>query len=429
MISRDQAKQILDDWQQTYIAYLDELKPRSPQIKPSKHYAHGLVGVRRCGKSWAAIELAASIATAQRSPQVRRSLYLNFEDPAFMGNDSYQNIDVLLSVDAEFEKTPITTLILDEIQNIQGWERWVRKAVDSKQTNIMITGSSAKLLSSELATSLTGRCLEHRIWPLSYKEFLNFTNRRLTTYEQHRGALSEYLQWGGFPAVVLENETRIKKELLKQYALDIVSKDVVARNAIRDRRALDQMTRYYATNISSLHSYQAIRKAFDITVDMAVDYTRYLNDAFYCFEVQRFHPNMKVQIRDPKKIYGIDTGLRNVLTQSVNQDRGKLVENVVFIELMRRGYDVNYYRGERECDFVLTENGSPHTVIQVTDSNLEEASLKEREIRGLLEAAKATKLKSGVIVTDRLHETRSIENVKIQFIPLHMWLTSDSAET
>lgn len=419
MLSKSQIKRVIDDWQQTYTTYLKTLKPRGHSLKLSKDYAHGLIGVRRCGKSWNAIEIANSLQTTKKPNRAR---YINFEDPVFLGDDSYENLDQIVSVDAEFETTPLETLILDEIQNISGWERWVRKAVDAKKWNIIVTGSSAKLLSSELATSLTGRCLESKFWPLSYAEFLRFTEREPESYEKHRAALRDYIRWGGFPAVVLEAEERLKKELLKQYAIDIVSKDVVARNAIRNRRALDQMTIYYSNNISSLHSYQAIRKAFNITVDMAVDYTQYLTDAFYCFEVQRYHPNLKVQIRDAKKVYGIDTGLRNVLSVSRGEDLGKLVENVVYIELRRRGADLTYFRGERECDFVVVENGEPLEAIQVTDSNLEEPELREREIFGLLEAMKATGLRSGTVITDELHETQVMEKRTIKFVPLHVWL-------
>ena len=296
------------------------------------------------------------------------------------------------------------------------------KAVDSKRYHIIITGSSAKLLSSELATSLAGRCIEKNIWPLSYGEYLFFLGAKPSRYEQHLKFLNDYLQWGGFPAVVLQSDLQVKRDLLKQYTVDLLSKDVITRNAIRDRRALEQVTRYLATNLSSRHTYQAIRKAFGITVDTAADYTRFLADAFYCFEVHRYHPNMKVQHRDPKKIYLIDVGISRVLTQSVSEDRGKLIENTVYLELRRRDHEVSYYSGKQECDFILTRNGTPFQAIQVCDSNLTDEVLRQREVGGLVEACKALKLKRGTIVTDQVEDVLTVEGVKVNLVPLHVFL-------
>ena len=196
-ISRATLKQALDQWTDWFERTSKDIHLRHLEIKiPSKN-ALVLIGVRRSGKTHLAVQLAkqANLVT----------LYFNFEDPIFYEDNSVVHLDTLISVFTEYHqlgKEP-AIVILDEIQNINGWERWVRKQVELKQRRIILTGSSAKLLSAELATAIAGRCVEEKVWPLSYQEFLNFSNFTCTTPSQHLAALREYFQFGGFPEVVL----------------------------------------------------------------------------------------------------------------------------------------------------------------------------------------------------------------------------------
>jgi len=298
MLDRTQIKKVVDGWERFYLDSLRELIPRKLPLGISKRNAVGFVGVRRGGKTFLSIELTKDFSA--------QTLYINFEDPLFYLDSDLRNLDEIVSVYTEFHGHAPRAVIYDEIQNIPGWERWVRKVVDQKPFKVIVSGSSAQLLSSELSTAIAGRCIEERVWPLSYREYLLFRKSDPGSSDEHRAMLRQYFTWGGFPEIALEGNEREKRKLLLQYGSDIIAKDVVGRHEVRNKRVVDQLLTYYATNISSLHSYRAIKGAFRISVDMAADYTRYLSEAFYCFEVNRFHKNLKVQDRDPKKIYVID---------------------------------------------------------------------------------------------------------------------------
>ncbi|MCA9749562.1 MAG: ATP-binding protein [Romboutsia sp.] len=377
-------------------------------------FAVALTGVRRCGKTHIAFQMSKDIPISQ-------VLYYNFEDPLFYSNNKIENLDLLLSVAQEFRSEKISLLILDEIHVVDGWERWLRKLIDQKRFRIIVTGSSAKLLSSELATSLTGRAIEHRVWPLSLKEVIKFKGIKSESSSELNFLLRETLEWGSLPEVVKLSVDH-KKKLLQQYLNDILLKDVISRNQIRNKRALDQIITYYLTNISSLHSYNSISKAFAFDTVTALEYTRMLTEAFLVFEVFRYHNNLKVQARDPKKIYIVDQGFRKVGARSINDDTGKLLENFIYIELLRREKEVCYYKDKQEVDFVIVDNYKPIDVIQVCSSNLSEKKTWDREIKATLEALEYFKLKSGLILSYDREETLKIENKIINIRPAYKWL-------
>lgn len=413
MVSRSDLKEVIDAWGGWLKQTSHDQYPRPFSfVIPEKH-ALALVGVRRSGKSFA----AASLVNA--SPDV---LCINFEDPYFIEYHSVTLLDEIVSVFTEFSKRSPQTLLFDEIHNIDGWERWVRKMIDLKRYRIVLTGSSAKMLSMELATTLTGRCVAQTVWPLSFEEFLSFTKTSCANTDEYLGAFREYLHWGGFPEVVLAPTEQEKRTLLAQYLTDILYKDIIKRNEIRSPKNMEVLVRYYLTNISSLHSYNSVRKAFALNVETVRDYTLFLQDAFLVFEVSRYHPNMKVQSRDAKKIYAIDTGLRNVNASSSHADFGKLVENVVYLELRRRGKEICYFREKGETDFLVTHFGKPVEAIQVCYGVENDEGTWKREVDSLLECLLATHLDGGVILTQKREETLQREGKTISFKPLHKWL-------
>ena len=373
-------KKSVDEWQAVYQKNLKGLKSRkySFRIHEKRNIASALIGVRRSGKTFAAIEAA-------KKSGFERVFYFNFEDPLFTSYGTAMDLDRLISVYSEYHNGTPEFVIFDEIQNVPGWEKWARKATDMGLYQLVITGSSAKMLSSEIATALSGRCLEKKVWPLSFVDFLQFGGVSCRSSDDYLGYFREYMHWGGFPDVVLSGDESFKKELLRQYLSDIVMRDIMSRNEIRNKRTLDQITNYYFTNLSSCHSATAVKNAFQTNIETVQNYTKYLEDAFLVFEVCRFHRNLKVQSRDPKKIYVIDTGLRNVNTRTSQEETGRLVENIVFIELMRCGVEVYYFKETQETDFLITEHGTPVSAIQVCDSNMENTKTEQREINGLLE--------------------------------------------
>jgi hypothetical protein len=408
-------KQSIDDWREFYLNARNSLVERAVPPLPTRKLAAALVGVRRAGKTSQAILMT-------RSVPAEKVLYYNFEDPLFYTDDRVDNLDLLVSVASEFSPAPLEVLILDEIQNVDGWWRWIRKIVDQGRYRVIVTGSSAKLLSAEIATVIAGRCLQYRVWPLSFSELLAFRGGEARTRHHLLSALRDMMTWGSYPEVILTEDEGARKRLLKQYLNDIVLKDVLGRFEIRNTRALDQILTYYLTNPSSLHSYSALRKAFGVNTDTAGSYTRALADAFVVFEVNRYHANLKVQARDPKKVYIIDPGLRAVGARSTSDDTGKLLENLVFIELLRREKEVSYYKGEREVDFVVTESYQPREAIQVCASDLADEKTHDREVGGLLECLDSLGLARGTIVTHDREERIRRGGKRIDFVPAWTWL-------
>lgn len=417
MATRGELRKALQDWQQWLNKNSHLVVPRQSLFRQQKDLCLALTGVRRSGKSSMTVQLAQG--------RLEETFFFNFEDPIFFPGASVEVIDQLLSLyEEETGKAP-KLVILDEIQNVQGWERWVRKAIDLGRYQVIVTGSSSHLLSSEIATAISGRVIEQTIWPLSFSEQLLFLREAPSTKGAWLRALKNYLRWGGFPKVILTPDENDRIILLKQYLSDIVLRDVVARHSIKSQQALHQVVSFYLTGLSCLHSYNSLRKAFDISIELASTLTGYLAQAFLIFEMGRYHPNLKVQARDLKKIYAIDTGLRTVSLQSDREDWGRLAENAVYLELRRRNKQVFYYKQNQEVDFVITQLGKPVDAIQVCYSDLESQETGNREVGALLECLQVLELSSGKILTLSLEDRLFREGKTIHFIPLYRWLSND----
>lgn len=417
MASTGSIRKALLEWMQWFKETNVQLKPRSDLPKFQEGLCLALTGVRRSGKTFTALQIAQSLKLSDST------FYFNFEDPVFFSDNRVEHITTLMELFEEEVGYPPKLVILDEIQNIEGWERWVRKEVDLGRFQIIVTGSSSQLLSSEIATAVSGRVIEHTIWPVSFSEALAFKKITPSTEIQWLWELKNYLQWGGFPkAVLTENESE-RISLLKQYMSDIVLRDVVARHSIKSHHQLHQLVTWYVTNMSCLHSYTAVRKAFGMSIELASTLTGYLSQAYLAFEVGRYHPNLKVQARDSKKVYIIDSGLRKVSLLSEREDWGSLAENTVYIELKRRQKEVFYFKINQEVDFVICQLGQPVEAIQVSYSNLEDNATRDREVLGLIECLESLGLKTGTILTLAYEDRQNFRGYQINFQPLYQWLT------
>ena len=419
-VNRGAIKSALDDWNRSTAKSMDRLLARTTVPALPKKHALALLGVRRCGKTHLGLEVA------KRSGL--RTLYFNFEDPLFYAEADVSALDQLVSVYSEFEGSEPELIVFDEIQNVEGWERWVRKAVDTERHRLIVTGSSARLLSAELATAIAGRARRHEVWPLSLSEVLAFQGVDLhsLTPNERVGAARRYLEWGGMPEVVLTSDHIERTALLRHYVDDIVLRDVISRHSIREKRRLDQLIAYITTNASCLFSYRRIKGVFGIDVDTAQDYFSYLNDAFFAFAVSRFHPNLNVSARDPQKLYVIDTGMRNAMSRSHSEDIGRLAENAVYIELRRRGCDVTYWQSpEHGVDFVVRDGPEPVAAIQVSWDSLGPGPTRDRELAAMFAALEALGLPAGTVLTlDR--EERVTQNQRtVTLMPVWRFLIGD----
>jgi predicted AAA+ superfamily ATPase len=400
----------IEEWREYYLSVLTTSLSREVSlILPSKEMALALIGIRRSGKTTLAIQLSEKI-------DADKVFYYNFEDPLFASTATTKDLDLLMEAAEEFSEQKIELIILDEIHNINQWEKWLRKLIDHKQYRIIITGSSAKLLTSELSTALTGRAISKEIWPLSVVEYYNF-NKILKTEKSPLKTIKDYLTFGGFPTVVKEKNKLQKKEILRSYFTDILFKDVVTRNKIRNVKGLQDLATYVITNLSSLHSSNSIEKALGLDKETAQAYLSYLEDSFLINSCEMYTNNLKVQQRAATKYYLTDLGLRLVGARSNSNDEGKLLENLVYLELRRKNPDIYYFKGLKEVDFLLCDKYQPKVAYQVCYS-LMEPDTREREIAGLLEISKVYDLSNLYIVTWNERDIIKTDKRKINVIPV-----------
>lgn len=387
-----------------------------------------LTGVRRSGKSTLFYQLIEGLLKDKGVPG-RQILLVNFEDEAlihFTLEEIYNTYQTHLSPEGQIY------LFLDEVQQKEGWERWIRKKYDLKQAiNFFVTGSSASLLSREYATLLTGRNLTTTIYPLSFLEILNFSGIQvndinLVSQEMRNrinGLLVEYLREGGFPEIIFQKQN-LKRRLLNQYFQDIVYKDIVNRHGCHPTRIKD-LASYLMTNVSNPTSLRALRGVFGYGLNVIGDYIGYLEDAFLIFQVYLFDYSMKKQLVNPRKVYTVDNGLRNAVAFKFSQDEGRLLENAVFMELRRRKMDIYYWKDKRgrEIDFLIRKGLKIESAIQVCSDPNDEKTAR-REIAALESAMQEYDLKEGLIITMNDTGTLKRERGAITLVPIHEWLLS-----
>lgn len=383
-------------------------------------------GVRRSGKSTIIKQYIKK--QIEQGKKRENFLYINFEEPKFSGMLSLDFLQQLHDAYIEIvHPKGQYCIMLDEIQNIPQWEKFVRSIHEKREAEVIISGSSSKLLSKELGTLLTGRWVELKVYPLRFSEFLLFKNIHLENKldilsQKHliRQHLREYIEYGGFPLVVLQEE---KKELLLRYFEDVLGKDIAERYNIRIVEKLRILAKWYLTVFASPNSYRKIAKTIGISIDTVERFSSYMSDAYLIFFVSKFSYSLKEQEVNPKKVYCIDLGLINIMSLRFSENIGRLYEALVYLSLLQKGKEIYYYKEKSECDFVIKEGTIITQAIQVCYS-LDNKDTQKREIQGLLEASKELKCKNLVIITDSIEKEEKINNKTIVYIPLWKWLLS-----
>jgi len=385
---------------------------------------HTLVvaGIRRVGKSTLLVQL-------MRSFYKDTSYYFNFEDERllnFKPNDFNSLYELMVEL---FDERKV--FFFDEIQNVKGWENFVRRMQDRK-FKFFITGSNASLLSRELGTKLTGRYLSQKLYPFSFKEFLSFKNYKFQQNNLYktveRGKLKKffniYLKEGGMPEYLQYQN----KEVLKNVYEDILYRDIAVRYDIKETKSLRELALYFLTNLGGLFSYNKLKKNLGLgSVNTVKSYVEHLENSFLIFTINLFSYSLKQQSVAPKKVYCLDNGLANAVSFRFSRDKGKFLENLVFVELKRRDEDIYYYKTKNnlEVDFLLKKGRKVKQLIQVSQ-NLKEAKTKEREVKGLTTALKELKLKQGLILTEDEEETITLKGIKIVVQPVYKWLLTST---
>jgi len=388
-----------------------------------------IAGVRRSGKSTLIKQIAKELIKETKN---ENTLIVNFEDERF----SERNLKTLIDIyDCYLEKVGPDKkpyIFFDEIQNVQEWERFVRGKHERKEANIIVSGSSSKLLSAELATLLTGRHLIFNIYPLSFKEFLFFKNLQIrseidiaTKRIEIKRLFQEYLESGGFPEVVLSSE---KKRILLSYFDTIISRDIIERFNIREREKIKTLAKFYLTNISSSVTYNKVSRFINVPLTTVERFSEYLETANLIFFIKKFSYSLKEQEKSPRKVYSIDCGLSNTIGFRFIKNFGRTMENIVAVELKIRqtfnpSIEIFYWKDyqQREVDFVLKAGTEVKQIIQVS-YKIDDMNTKERELRSLLKAMDEFKLKEGLIITDDFEDEEKIDGKKVIYTPLWKWL-------
>ncbi|MEM4248114.1 MAG: ATP-binding protein [Candidatus Nanoarchaeia archaeon] len=371
-----------------------------------------ITGVRRCGKSTLLRQFAEKLSDYH---------YLNLDDERLI-DMTVQDFNTVLIAWSKLKTSK--NILLDEIQNVFGWERFVRRMHDEGY-KLFITGSNAKLLSSELATHLTGRYKKIELYPFSFSENLCFfnlnpkpkeilTTKRKTEIIQN---FESYLKDGGFPDYLKYKD----KEYLQNVYEGIIYRDIIVRKKIREIKAFRELCNFTLSNIGNEINYSAIAKSLGFKSHTSVkNNIAYMQEAYLIFELLKYDFSLKKQYVANKKIYSVDNGLRTVAGFCMSEDKGKLLENLIFIELKRRQADLFYHKNKRECDFIIKHGNKIVQAIQVCyEIN---PSNEKREMEGLAEAIEQYNLQNGLIISMYQETNTTFRNHKVTILPAWEWL-------
>lgn len=370
-----------------------------------------ITGSRRSGKSYLLLQF---------KEKLNSGAYINFEDDRFL-NFKEEDFDNLLKAIYEVYGEDTNVFFFDEIQNIKSWEMFVRRLYNYKY-KVFVTGSNANLLSSELGTKLTGRHLDLTLLPFSFIEYLGYynieynKNYNLKEKSKILRFFDKFLLDGSYPQFLEENNT----EIIRHIYTDAIYKDLQPRYSIENINDLKETLLYLSSSLASPISYNNISKALKIKSHNTVKkYIQSLESVYLIFLINKYSESNINLLKSYKKVYFIDNGLRNILTFQRYQNKGQLLENLVFLELVRTGKEIMYFNNNNsECDFIIKSKS--FDAIQVCFDFNEKN--KEREINGLLSAMNFFKLTTGYILTYDQEDELKIDNKTIKIKPVWKWL-------
>ncbi len=401
------------------------VKARGLKLEPTINFITSIIGPRRAGKTYLIYEF---IKEKRLKPE--DYLFIDFEDEDTI---SFRREDLLRSPYLSKEtygKEP-DYLFFDEIQNLKEWERLVYTLYEKKRYKIVITGSSSKLLSKEIATSLRGRALPLTVLPLSFVEVLKAKNVTLSPplssekTSSIKYELSNYLVNGGFPDIVFDNAKAT--QFFRQYLDLVIFKDLTERFGIRNisvvKLLMNSILSASGKEFSISKQYKTLRSmGMNVSQKTVYSYAQLFEDSFFCFFIPRFSTSLRKSSLSVKKVYLNDNGFANI---SGDKERGRQMENAVFLELLRRkdNYDIFYWKDyqQREVDFVMSTNGKSLGLIQVTYASHKE-ELGQRERSSLLVASEELHCNNLLIITWDYEAEEKIKGKKIRFVPLWKWL-------
>lgn len=436
---RETLKALILDFQE---APLETGVPRRLKVRTVAGKATVLIGVRRCGKSTYVFQQVKRLL--EEGVPRENVLFLNLFDDRLAG---LQRDGLGLVTEAYFSLYPekkgkeTVHCFFDEIQAVPGWEPFVDRLMRTEKCRVTLTGSSARMLSKEVATQMRGRALSWELFPFSFREFLDAkgldasgplsTRRRLLVEK----AFGEYQETGGFPEVVgLDKSLRVKTH--QEYFHAILYRDLVERHDIAHPKAVSDLARWLVDHTGSLYTGNSLTgylKSLGHSAPKAAvsSFLEWFEDAFFLYSVSVFDASLARRNTNPKKVYCVDHALVKSVSSGILVNSGHLLENLVFTALRRTHPEIYYYKTKsgREVDFVVPGRGRPRALVQVCET-LADPATRGREVSALEAAMAETGLRSGTIVTKNETERIETDDGPIEVVPAWRFLLDqpDSGE-
>lgn len=413
---------------------LPDLTVRDCDLGLVQGKALALIGMRRVGKTYLCYQRIKALLAD--GIDRNRILYLNFEDDRLFGfelSDCQTILDVFYRGQPE-KKSEHCYFFFDAIQNVPNWERFIRRLIDTEQVSVYVTGSSAKLLSAEIATGLRGRSLDREVFPFSFKEYLcahsvsvNLSRVGAQTRLKLNQYAEAYCRRGGLPEIQMHSPIRAN-EIAQSYVDAVVLRDVVERHGVSNIVALRALLYYVLRNPTTKLSVNKLYLDFKsrglrVAKDDVYTFIRHLTDSYLFFQLPIWTRSEKKRQVNPKKMYVIDNGILHAYSSQSTENNGAFLENLVFMTLRRKGHELGYYATKRghEVDFVYQRDDT--TVLIQVSWSLKNESTRQRELRALEEASKEFKQTQNIIVT--LDEEWISDDGEIQVLPLWKFLLEE----
>lgn len=371
-----------------------------------------ITGIRRCGKSSLLKLFMEELLKNEKNINV---IYMNFESFEFDEINNYK--DMYNKISEKINNKQKNYILLDEVQRVEKWEKAVNAITVDFNSDIYITGSNAYLLSSELSTYLSGRYIEIKVLPLSFKEYLKFTE--LENKKTLEDKFIEYIKYGGMPGITgIKNEQDLYENAIKGIYNTVFMKDVIERNKLVDATLLEKILKFLMNNIGSLISAKKIAdfltsQGVKITHNTVLNYLQMLENAYIIYKAPRYDIKGKEILKTLEKYYIIDTGIRNIIMGFRNTDFEYIIENIVYFELIRHGYEVTVGKTNNlEVDFIATTS-KEKKYYQVTYTMIDE-KVKKRELEVLKNIN--DNYEKTVITMDKMYNNTSEDGIKIKYL-------------
>lgn len=422
MIRKELIKTIIVDSQRREVP---EMWERSLQVPLDSGKIITLSGVRRSGKTYHLFKLMAELT--RRGIKRSRIVYINFEDERL--RVGAQDLDLILESFRELYPTQQLSdcyFFFDEIQEVDGWEKFVGRMYASISTHIYITGSNSTLLSKEIASALRGRTITFEVYPLSFSEYADVVlpDRESVSSEGKASLIhcfDRFMHEGGFPELVRQHDDRLKEKILQEYFHVMVLRDLIERYHISNTAALKYFCKRLVGMSAGMMSVNKIyhelkSQGYRVSKDMVYLFQGYAESIYLNRSVYKYSHSVAVSQSAQKKTYVVDQGLGVALDYKFSQDKGRQLETAIALELVKQGKQIAYEQNGFECDFVMIEKGEVRSAMQVAFDVSDQKSLK-REVKGLVLACKNHRLTEGMIVTHDHEEYIKQEGIRISVVP------------